>query len=107
MRPAYAARRTPQFMAANPATVMNKVSGPLGKGTRVLRDEEQLGFDLVNSLSGDALTAAVIAEEAPAEIRFAGAVQANGHKGNLWCSRLAMRVGQVTAFRLNLFRHRC
>ncbi|QDT61915.1 hypothetical protein SV7mr_44560 [Stieleria bergensis] len=67
---------TPQFMAANPATVMNKVSGPLGKGTRVLRDEEQLGFDLVNSLSGDALTAAVIAEEAPAEIRFAGAVQA-------------------------------
>ena len=39
--------------------------------------------------------------------QHAGAVQANGHKGNLWCSRLAMRVGQVTAFRLNLFRHRC
>jgi len=66
---------TPQFFAANPATIMNDVSGPLGKGTRVLRDEEQLGFDLVNALDQQQRGAAIIADEAPAEIRFAGEAQ--------------------------------
>ena len=66
---------TPQFFAANPATVMNEVKGPLGKGTRVLRDEEQLAFDLVNSLDDETRSVAIIANEAPAEIRFAGDAQ--------------------------------
>lgn len=67
---------TPQFFASNPAIVMDDVSGPLGKGARVLRGEEELAFELVNSLSTEQLEIAMIAEEAPAEIRFAGEVQA-------------------------------
>jgi hypothetical protein len=68
---------SPQFFAANPATIMNKVSGPLGKGTRVLRDEEQLAFDLVNSLNDAQRKVAIIDQDAPAEIRFAGEPQAD------------------------------
>ncbi|MCD0462403.1 DUF3500 domain-containing protein [Roseiconus lacunae] len=72
---------TPQFFAANPATVMNEVpelSGKLlpGKGTRILKDEEQLAFDLINSLEGETKEAAIINQDAPAEIRFAGEPQA-------------------------------
>lgn len=67
---------TPQFFAANPATIMNDVEGPLGKGTRVLRNEEQLAFDLVNSLDEGQSAKARIAEQAPKEIRFAGEPQA-------------------------------
>ncbi|MEM6469742.1 MAG: DUF3500 domain-containing protein [Planctomycetota bacterium] len=66
---------TPQFFAANPATVMDEVSGPLGKGTRVLRDEEQLAFDLINSLEKTQQEIAIIDQDAPAEIRFAGEPQ--------------------------------
>lgn len=67
---------TPQFFASNPAIIMNDVSGPLGKGTRVLRLEEELAFQLVNDLSDQQRSKAIIADEAPAEIRFAGEVQA-------------------------------
>lgn len=63
---------TPQFMGANPATVMSDVQGMLGKGTRVLRDEEQLAFDLVNSLSGSQADVAVLNDTPLDEIRFAG-----------------------------------
>ncbi|MEL6106690.1 MAG: DUF3500 domain-containing protein [Planctomycetota bacterium] len=66
---------TPQFLAANPATIMGDVKGPLGKGTRLLRDEEQLAFDLVQSLSDEQQTSGIIAEEALEEIRFAGEAQ--------------------------------
>ncbi len=66
---------TPQFFAANPATIMDDVEGPLGKGTRVLRLEEGLAFRLVNSLKKAQLEKALIAEEAPKEIRFAGEAQ--------------------------------
>ena len=67
---------TPQFFASNPSIVKNEVTGPLGKGTRVLRGEEEIAFRLVNDLSTEQLKQAVIAEEAPAEIRFAGDAQA-------------------------------
>ena len=67
---------TPQFFASNPSIVKNEVSGPLGKGTRVLRDEEAMAFRFVNDLSSEQLKKALIAEEAPAEIRFAGEAQA-------------------------------
>ena len=67
---------TPQFFASNPSVVKNEVSGPLGKGARVLRTEETLAFRLVNALSDEQLAKALIAEEAPAEIRFTGQAQA-------------------------------
>ncbi len=63
---------TPQFFAANPATIMSDVEGPLGKGTRVLRQEEELAFQLVKSLDESQRDKGMIAEEAPKEIRFAG-----------------------------------
>ncbi|TWU55465.1 DUF3500 domain-containing protein [Rubripirellula reticaptiva] len=66
---------TPQFFATNPATIMDEVSGPLGKGTRILKEEEDLAFELVRSLSGKKLETAMIADKAPAEIRFAGEAQ--------------------------------
>ena len=67
---------TPQFFAANPGTVMNDVSGPLGKGTRVLRQEEDLAFKLVNSLDKAQSKQAIISPKALKEIRFAGDAQA-------------------------------
>lgn len=68
---------TPQFFAANPATVMNDVPGPTKRGTRVLREEEQLAFDLVNSLDGAQRETAILSDKAPREIRFAGDAQAD------------------------------
>jgi hypothetical protein len=67
---------TPQFFASNPATVMDDVPGPIKKGTRVLRDEEQMGFDLVNSLNEDQQEQAILSDKALKEIRFAGEAQA-------------------------------
>ena len=66
---------TPQFFAANPATIMDEVEGPLGKGTRLLRQEEDLAFQLVNSMDDQRREKAIIAKEAPHEIRFAGEPQ--------------------------------
>ncbi|WP_231615560.1 DUF3500 domain-containing protein [Novipirellula artificiosorum] len=68
---------TPQFFASNPATIQSDVEGPLGKGTRVLREEETLGFELVNGLNAQQAESAIIANKAPAEIRFAGEPQAD------------------------------
>lgn len=66
---------TPQFLAANPAKIMSEVPGPLGKGTRVLRLEEEIAFELINKLSPEQKKQAIIDEQAPAEIRFAGQPQ--------------------------------
>ncbi|MCO8124519.1 DUF3500 domain-containing protein [Stieleria sp. TO1_6] len=66
---------TPQFFAANPAIVKADVSGPLGKGTRVLRDEEQLAFELIDAMTDDQRKQAIFADEALEEIRFAGTPQ--------------------------------
>ena len=66
---------TPQFFAANPAIVKNEVSGPLGKGTRVLKNEETIAFNLIKSLSEENKAKAIIAEKAFKEIRFAGDAQ--------------------------------
>ena len=67
---------TPQFFAANPATIMDdietldhfaeaEVSGRskaifLGKGKRVLRDEEEFGFSMLHSLNEEQQSIAVI-----------------------------------------------
>ncbi len=66
---------TPQFFAANPATVMTDVDGPIKKGTRILRDEEEFAFELVRSLDESQRGQAIIDDEAPKEIRFAGEPQ--------------------------------
>ncbi|MBC8356430.1 MAG: DUF3500 domain-containing protein [Planctomycetes bacterium] len=66
---------TPTFFATNPATVMNEVEGGFPKGTRVIKKEEQLAFDLVNQLSDEQKAKAIIADVAPKEIRAAGEPQ--------------------------------
>ncbi len=66
---------TPSFMGANPAVVMTDIEGVQPKGTRVLAKEETLAFDLVNALTEEQRTQAMIAEKAPAEIRAAGEPQ--------------------------------
>ncbi len=50
-------------------------SSCFAKGTRVLEQEEQKAFDLVQSLSDEQRATAVIAEQAPREIRGAGEPQ--------------------------------
>jgi len=66
---------TPQFLGSNPATVMNATSTTLGKGTSVLRLEEELAFKLVNALTDQQQKEAIIAKKAPRDIRFAGDAQ--------------------------------
>jgi hypothetical protein len=67
---------TPQFMGANPAVVKATLPGMPEKGTQVLRDEEMLAFELINSLDEATRGKAMIAEEAFKEIRGAGEPQA-------------------------------
>jgi len=55
---------TPGFLGANPAIVL---SGPQ-KGKQVLKNEMELGFELVQSLSHEQLSNAVISDEVPADI---------------------------------------
>lgn len=66
---------TPSFWGANPATVHIVVEGGPGEKTRTLGQEEQLAFDLVNSLDDAQRKKAVIAEKAPADYRAAGQPQ--------------------------------
>lgn len=66
---------TPQFFATNPATVKSENSVGIPLGTRVLRLEETLAFELVNTMSPGQLATAMIAETAPREIRAAGSPQ--------------------------------
>jgi len=63
---------TPAFYGANPATVMHDHGVGPKKGTRVLRAEEDLAFQLVNALSDAQRDVAMIAEKAPRELREAG-----------------------------------
>lgn len=66
---------TPQFLGANPAEVKTSFDGLAATGHRVLDAEERLGFELVRSLDAAQRTQAVIAAEAPREIRSAGEPQ--------------------------------
>ena len=66
---------TPQFLGANPAEVRTTFASLPEAGYRVLGDEEALAFDLVRSLDAAQRTTAVIAVEAPREIRAAGEPQ--------------------------------
>ena len=55
---------TPSFMGSNPAVVPD---GPK-KGLQILKEETELGFQLLNSLEEDQLKVALVAEKAPADI---------------------------------------
>lgn len=63
---------TPAFFGANPAVV--KGDYPVGpkKGTRVLKKEEVLAFELLKSLDDPQRRKAVLADKAPSEMRAAG-----------------------------------
>jgi hypothetical protein len=65
---------TPTVLCANPTIIPDDLAG-VRKGTRVLAAEELLGFELLKSLDGDERATAVIAEEAPREVRAAGEAQ--------------------------------
>jgi hypothetical protein len=66
---------TPATFAANPATVMSEVIPSIPKGTRILKGEEQLAFDLLASLTPDQKKVAIVAAEPLKEVRAAGEAQ--------------------------------
>lgn len=66
---------TPQAFAANPAIVRTENKSGVAVGTRMLRLEETLAFELVQSLSDQQRSVAVIAEKAPKENRTLGVQQ--------------------------------
>jgi hypothetical protein len=66
---------TPQAMAANPAVVRNENPVGIPLGTRILRMEETLAFELLESLSEDQRKIAIIADKAPKETRTLGVPQ--------------------------------
>jgi hypothetical protein len=67
---------TPTFFGSNPATLLadyTELAGPEFKqGMRVLKDEEQLAYDLINALDDTQRKKAIIAAEAPNDVRDAG-----------------------------------
>ena len=65
----------PQFLGANPAVVRSGLPALPLAGQRILRDEETLAFELVQSLAAAQRIKAVIAAEAPKDIRAAGTTQ--------------------------------
>jgi hypothetical protein len=66
---------TPSFYGSNPALIMDDYGIGPKKGTRILGQEEQLGFDLLHALDPEQRKTALIAEKAPAEILTAGTPQ--------------------------------
>jgi len=109
---------TPSFWGANPATVHVYIPGGPEKGVRTLGQEEQLAFDLVNSLDDAQRKTAIIAEKAPAEYRAAGKPQpphtapeglavskmTQAQKDLLWSLLVAYNsnlAGELTAARLD------
>lgn len=63
---------SPQCLCTNPAVLKENYSDKFPKGHCILKLEETLAFELVNSLSADQLKTAMIAAKAPAEIRNPG-----------------------------------
>ena len=68
---------TPSMFGANPATLhSHSVAGAPEGGTRILGQEEELGFKLLKSFDAEQRKTAVTAEKAPADVRGAGEPQA-------------------------------
>ena len=72
---------TPQFFGANPAIVKTENKSEIKLDLRVLKNEEALAFELVNSLNDEQKKVAIIAAQAPKEIREAGSAQPPQEKG--------------------------
>ncbi len=66
---------TPQAMAANPAIVKNENPIGIPLGLRMLRMEETVAFELLQSLSDDQRKIVIVAEQAPRETRTLGVPQ--------------------------------
>jgi hypothetical protein len=66
---------TPQFFATNPAELQADYGDGFPKGLRLLKAEEELGFQLLKSLDSAQRSKAIIDAKAPADIRFAGTKQ--------------------------------
>ncbi|MCA9194054.1 MAG: DUF3500 domain-containing protein [Planctomycetales bacterium] len=67
---------TPQFFASNPAELKDTYGEKFPKGLRVLKDEEQLAFDLLSSLDSNQKATATLPGDTPKEIRGAEEPQA-------------------------------
>jgi len=67
---------TQQFMGASPAEVRTALPGQSPVGHRLLKDEETLAFELVRALDAPQRAIAIVAPEAPRDIRAAGEAQA-------------------------------
>jgi hypothetical protein len=66
---------TPQVFCTNPAVVMTENKAGIPTGTRILKLEETLAFELVKSLGGDQVAKGIVADEPLKEIRNAGVIQ--------------------------------
>ena len=66
---------TPQFFATNPAELKDDYGPEFKKGLQVLREEEQLGFEMLASLDAGQRKQAILPGEVPTEIRGAGTPQ--------------------------------
>ena len=66
---------TPQFFATNPASLQDDYGDNFPKGLRVLKEEEEYAFELVNSLDEQQLSKAMLDGDVPSEIRGAGEPQ--------------------------------
>ena len=67
---------TPQFFGANPAIFQSDMMNRYEKGFQLLRDEEQLAWDLLNSFPEERLATVIITNKAPSEIDSPGSPQA-------------------------------
>ncbi|MBL8851939.1 MAG: DUF3500 domain-containing protein [Planctomycetaceae bacterium] len=66
---------TPQVFCTNPAEVKNENQTGIPVGTRILKDEEALAFELVNSLTSEQKQAAIFDATALKEVREPGTPQ--------------------------------
>lgn len=66
---------TPQVFATNPATIKNANTSGFELGSRILGSEEQLAFDLVQSMNAEQKALAIFDKTAPKEVRNAGMPQ--------------------------------
>ena len=90
---------TPTFFGANPATLLADYGGDFKKGDRVLAKEEELAFELVESLTPEQRSAAIVAAKAPKDIRGAGqAAPPNSSPEGLPASKMTPK--QKAALRL-------
>ncbi|MBI3838379.1 MAG: DUF3500 domain-containing protein [Planctomycetia bacterium] len=66
---------TPTFFGANPGVLLADYGPEFKKGLRVLAKEEELAFQLLQSLTPEQRKTAVIAQKAPSDVRGAGSAR--------------------------------